>query len=167
MSALPRFGQALRPMTQHDVDSVLEIERAAYEFPWSHGNFIDSLHAGHPAAWLQGDAGQMRGYFVAMHGVEEIHLLNLTVAPKAQGLGHGRQLLQTVVDIGRQHGAHQVWLEVRRHNERAQRFYARFGFAGSGVRKAYYPAARGQREDAIVMRLGIDSTPGRRADALD
>jgi ribosomal-protein-alanine N-acetyltransferase len=147
-------------LTAEDLDDVLSVERAAYEFPWTPGNFIDSLRAGHDALVLRDVTGQLLGYFVAMKGVDEVHLLNLTVAPSVQGHGHGRFLLERVLDVARQNGAQQVWLEVRRQNERAQQIYARFGFKTSGIRKAYYPASLGRREDAIVMNLAVASLPG-------
>lgn len=147
-------------MTPEDVDAVLSVERAAYEFPWTPGNFMDSLRAGHDAAVLHDRTRRLLGYFVAMKGVDEIHLLNLTVAPPAQARGHGRFLLERVLDVARRHDAQQVWLEVRRQNERAQRIYTRFGFTTSGIRKAYYPAPLGRREDAIVMNLNVASFPG-------
>jgi ribosomal-protein-alanine N-acetyltransferase len=48
-----------------------------------------------------------------------------------------------------------VLLEVRPSNTRALEIYERYGFKQIGRRKGYYPAADGQREDAIVMRFGI------------
>lgn len=81
MSATPEFATALRPLTSGDLDDVLSVERAAYEFPWTPGNFMDSLRASHDALVLRDVTGQLLGYFVAMKGVAEIHLLNLTVAP--------------------------------------------------------------------------------------
>jgi [ribosomal protein S18]-alanine N-acetyltransferase len=155
------------PMTPNDVETVLGIEQTAYEFPWSRGNFIDSLSADHPSQLLRDSQGQVLGYFVAMQGVDEIHLLNLTVAPAVQGRGHGRHLLRAVVELARRRDARQLWLEVRRHNERAQRIYTQFGFRVSGVRKAYYPAGEGRREDAVVMSLAIGPLTGGSCNALD
>ena len=45
------------------------------------------------------------------------------------------------------------WLEVRASNARARSLYARRGFNEVGLRRGYYPAAQGQREDAVVMSL--------------
>lgn len=153
------LGLALRRMMPQDIDDVLDVERSAYEFPWTRGNLIDSLNAGHDAEVLFDREQRLLGYFVAMQGVDELHLLNLTVAPAVQARGHGRFLLDRVIEVARAHGAQQVWLEVRRQNERAQRIYARFGFSASGIRKAYYPAALGRREDAIVMKFTVRSIP--------
>jgi [ribosomal protein S18]-alanine N-acetyltransferase len=147
--------RVLLPMTTAHIDAVMTIELAAYPFPWSRGNFIDSLAAGQAAWTLQGEAGRLLGYFVAMTGVEEMHLLNLTVAPEAQSRGHARFMLHELATLCRRQGARKLWLEVRQTNTRARSMYLRLGFAHVGVRKGYYPAALGRREDAVVMSLGL------------
>ena len=55
----------------------------------------------------------------------------------------------------RARGAQWLWLEVRMSNLRAQKVYAAHGFQRVGVRKRYYPAAGGTREDALVMSLRL------------
>ena len=149
-------GPALRPMSSLHVEAVMAVEVAAYAFPWSRGNFIDSLAAGHPA-WLLTDAGDaLLGYFVAMFGVDELHLLNLTVAPAVQGRGHARRLIEALIGLARERRASQLWLEVRESNGRARAMYGRLGFIQVGERKNYYPAGFGRREDAVLMSLQID-----------
>ena len=156
MSAVPRNERWLRPMQIDDLEAVLAIENAAYEFPWSRGNFIDSLAASYWAQWLIGPASQMIGYVIAMHGVHETHLLNLTVAPAHEHRGHARFMLDALVEHAVREHAEQVWLEVRVSNQRGRALYRRYGFRDIGVRKGYYPAAQGRREDAVVMSLPID-----------
>jgi ribosomal-protein-alanine N-acetyltransferase len=141
-------------MTLRDVDAVLAIESRAYAFAWTRGNFVDSLNAGYLAEVLELDGAGVIGYFVAMVGVDELHLLNVTVAPAWQAQGHGRALLGAVQEHGRVLGLTALWLEVRRSNPRACELYRRCGFVEVGLRKAYYPAVDG-REDAIVMRLSL------------
>jgi NAD-dependent DNA ligase len=46
-------------------------------------------------------------------------------------------------------------LEVRESNHRALHLYEQHGFKRVGLRKAYYPALRGERESAIVMSLKL------------
>ena len=69
MSALLQPESQLRPMQYGDLDGVLAVERAAYSFPWTRGNFIDSLAASYLAEMLVDDRGGLVGYFVAMAGV--------------------------------------------------------------------------------------------------
>jgi ribosomal-protein-alanine N-acetyltransferase len=72
-------------------------------------------------------------------------------------------MLQIVADQARGQGAAQLWLEVRGSNLRAQALYHRFGLETVGVRKRYYPAPDGSREDALVMSLTLRAD----GDALD
>jgi ribosomal-protein-alanine N-acetyltransferase len=164
MSALLQGRRRLRALGVADLDAVLVIENRAYEFPWTRGNFVDSLHAGYLARLLFSEHGELLGYFIAMAGVDEMHLLNLTVAPEAQGQGHARWMLDALVSHCRGHSAPMLWLEVRRSNARAQALYLRYGFRDIGVRRGYYPAADGRREDALVMRLA--TTPSEAAERL-
>ena len=157
MNAVPQpRGEPVRAgeMTLADLDAVMAIEQAVYPFPWSRGNFVDSLAAGHVTRVLRGDGDALRGYSVALPGVDEMHLLNLTVAPGSEGRGLGRSLLDALVTRCRDERRAWLWLEVRESNRRAQAIYRRYGFEDVGLRRGYYPAAV-RREDAIVMRLTV------------
>ena len=173
MSALWRTGArgiddapVLAPMTTADVDVVVAVEAGVYAFPWTRGNFIDSLAAGYIAQLLRaGDDGRLLGYFVAMAGAGEMHLLNITVARPAQRQGHGRFMVSQLVARCRLEGAQRLWLEVRLGNAGARAAYAQLGFGEMGVRPGYYPAAHGARESAVVMSLPIDPHAGA-TDAL-
>lgn len=158
-----------RAMVAADLNAVMAIEVAAYPYPWSRGNFIDSLAAGYQAQLRFDAEGALVGYFVALPGFEETHLLNLTVAPAWQGQGHGRALLDRLAAWAHVRGDLALWLEVRQSNAGARALYARHGFVQVGLRKAYYPADRQQREDAVVMRRKVlgDPAVAEWADALD
>ena len=97
----------------------------------------------------------LAGYFVAMQGVEEMHLLNITVAPELQGRGHGGWMLDALRVECVVRRLAQLWLEVRLSNERARRLYEHYGFRSVGLRRGYYPARGRTREDAVVMSLAI------------
>lgn len=151
---------ALRAMEEVQLDAVMAIEVAVYPFPWSRGNFADSLASGHAARVLLAPGGAMLGYFVAMSGVAEMHLLNITVARQAQGCGHARRLLDALFDLCRAQRASTLWLEVRESNAHARAVYSHLGFDEIGVRRRYYPAALGRREDAVVMSLKLEAGTG-------
>ena len=153
--APPRHEPLLRVMTVPLLDAVLAIEVQAYTFPWTRGNFIDSLAAGYLARVLLAEDGELIGYFVAMQGFEEMHLLNLTVAGRHQGQGHARRLLAELYALCASCSATAVWLEVRESNHRARALYSREGFAEAGRRRDYYPAPQGRREDALLMTRGV------------
>ena len=155
MNAAMHPATHLQPMTVASLDALMPIELAAYAFPWTRGNFIDSLAAGYAAEVLTDERGHVLGYFLAMAGVDEMHLLNITVAPAVQGRGFGRYLLDRVVQRAHALRAAVLWLEVRASNTGARALYERYGFVQAGVRRGYYPAAQGSREDAVVMRLSL------------
>ena len=170
-TAQARFQSLSRQqMTLHDIDAVLAAEVRAYSHPWSHGNFVDSLAAGYMAeTWYVDDApdrSTLAGYFIAMPGAGELHLLNVTVAPDFQGRGLGHALLDAVQALGRERGFATLWLEVRESNARARALYQRRGFAEVALRRGYYPAS-GRREDAVVMSLPLSgSTSVEAGDAV-
>ncbi len=142
------------PLTLARLDQVLDIEQQAYSHPWTRGNFTDALASGYEAQLLlAGD--ELLGYFVAMQGVDEVHLLNITVAPRHQHQGWARTMLDALALWARGRQAHWLWLEVRVSNERARQIYEAHGYRRVGERKRYYPAEAGQREDAIVMSLNL------------
>lgn len=159
---------------------VTRVEQSVYPFPWSQGNFSDSLQSGYHMQMLMGgqaaphikggqtgakNAPVLMGYFVAMKGVDETHLLNITVAPAFQKQGWGRLMLDALALWSRGQGAQRLWLEVRPTNVHAKALYLRYGFCEVGLRKGYYPdggsglpglPGSAQREDAVVMSLALD-----------
>ena len=150
----------LEPMTSAWLPAVLRVEQSAYEQPWSALNFSDSLQAGYQAQLLTAGAGpqaELIGYFVAMKGVDEVHLLNITVAPVHQRQGWARVMLEALALWSRGQGAEWLWLEARVGNVRARALYESHGFRQVGTRRHYYPAdaSHPRGEDAIVMSLAL------------
>ena len=164
MSARLAPRRIRRAMHVRDLDDVTAIEISAYGFPWSRGNFVDSLAAGYLAEVLDEDGAGIVGYYIAMVGVDEMHLLNITVAPAWQGQGLGRMMLGALATHAREQGLASLWLEVRQGNQRARALYRQLGYAEVGLRRGYYPAA-GRREDAVVMSLPLQADPADEADA--
>jgi len=155
MSAVLREpAERLAPMRPQDLPEVLAAEQAAYEFPWTHGNFLDSLRAGHSAWTMRDSSGSLIAYAVVMIALDEAHLLNLTVAPACQRFGFGWRMLEAMAENARGYGARTMLLEVRPSNVAGQKMYERYGFVRIGARRGYYPARDG-REDAIVMRVSL------------
>ena len=132
------------------------IEQTAYTHPWTPTNFSDSLAAGYHCQCLVGPPETLIGYFVAMKGVDEVHLLNLTVAPGFQRQGWAPLMLEALGGWSRGRGLQWLWLEVRASNARALAVYERHGFRRVGMRKGYYPAEGQAREDAVVMSLRLN-----------
>lgn len=153
MSAVLKPVIELRAMVESDLPAVLAIENAIYAFPWTPGNFRDSLAAGYSCSAYVRD-GELIGYAVVMLAADEAHLLNLSIAAARQKQGHGSQLLHRVCACARGSGARLVFLEVRPSNLAALRLYHRHGFQRVGLRREYYPG-QGGREDALILSLPL------------
>lgn len=175
MSELHDLGLRLAPMTAADVAEVAALEASVFPFPWSRGNFTDSIKSGYDcwtvrevdanavgemagasAGELAGaSTGELAGYYLLMYALDEAHLLDVAVAARRQRQGLGRRLLAVIAARARSQGMTSILLEVRPSNERALEVYRRHGFVHIGRRKGYYPAGAAGREDAIVMRLDL------------
>ena len=155
MSSAKAMAQAqFQSLTAERLDAVLAVEQRAYAHPWNRSHFLDALQAGYQAQMLVADDALL-GYFVAMEGFEEVHLLNITVAPEYRGQGWSRVMLDALTLWARGCTAQWLWLEVRVGNERAMRVYEAHGYRRVGYRRDYYPSIHGQREDAVVMSLKL------------
>jgi ribosomal-protein-alanine N-acetyltransferase len=133
---------------------VYEIEQAAYAFPWTQGNFADSLAAGY-SAWTVWERQKLIAYSVLMLAAGEAHLLNITVDVAEQGRGVGAWLLGEMFNLARGRGAQRLFLEVRPSNTIGRRLYERAGMEQIGMRKRYYPAGGLLREDALVLAINL------------
>ncbi len=144
----------LRPMQQWDLDAVSELEARISPGPWTRGIFRDCLVAGYDAWVAMENAADLVGFGVLSVGAAEAHILNLGVDPGHRRRGHGRQILQHLLDRARQLGAERAFLEVRVSNQGAQSLYHSLGFHEIGVRLNYYRNPDG-REDALVLSLSL------------
>ncbi len=140
-------------MRERDLDAVAAIEADVYVFPWTVGNFRDSLFSGYEC-WGCWTSGELIGYAVVMTALDEAHLLNFAVASRWQRRGVGADFLQFLIDRARDANRDVFYLEVRPSNVAGVRLYQRFGFRQLGLRRDYYPAVAG-REDALFLGLNI------------
>lgn len=136
-----------------DLPAVAAIEADVYVFPWSLGNFRDSLHSGYQCTgcWT---GGELLGYAVVMRALEEAHLLNLAIASRWQGRGIGSAFLRHLIEHARRQRVEMFYLEVRPSNLAGRRMYEQFGFRQLGMRRDYYPSVTG-REDALFLGLNL------------
>ncbi len=140
----------IRPMHELDVPTVVAIERAGYQFPWSEGIFRDCLRVGYTCRVVD-CGGEIAGYAIMSVGAGEAHILNVCIREEYRCRGLARKLLLYLLDRARAAGMYEAFLEVRPTNTVASRLYLSLGFEQVGVRRGYYQATVG-REDACVLR---------------
>ena len=139
-------------MVEDDLDAVMDIEQAAYAFPWTLGIFRDCLRAGYCCRVLE-LKGCLLGYGIISVGAGEAELLNLCIRKDCRNQGLGFRLLTYLIDIARERDAESMFLEVRPSNSAALTLYRRMGFNEVGERPAYYPD-----EDGLILALALNSS---------
>jgi len=144
---------SFREMQIDDLDAVIQIETVNFPFPWTAGNFKDSINSGHICLVLEIDQ-TLIGYTILMMVLDEAHLLNISVSSAWKGKGWGRYLLNHTMQISREQGGLNMFLEVRPSNVSAITLYESIGFNEMGVRPGYYPAHNG-RENAVLMGVAL------------
>jgi [ribosomal protein S18]-alanine N-acetyltransferase len=107
--------------------------------------------------WVARDTpgGVPVGFVLSWRAADEMHLLDVAVAPEARRRGVGRKLVEHVLAHARATGMRMVLLEVRVSNDIAVALYRSAGFVESGVRPGYYSD---NDEDALLMRLELSSS---------
>lgn len=96
-------------------------------------------------------AGQ-RAFALTRSLAGEAELLTLAVAPDAQRQGQATALLRHWLQS---ETAETAFLEVAADNLPARALYARFGFAETARRPAYYARPGAQAVDAVLMRAEL------------
>ena len=139
----------LREMCLADMDEVMCIEQSVHAHPWTRGNFADSLSSDSICKVYE-DGENLLGYVVLLPAVDEIQLLNISIAREHQRKGLGRKLLGLTMKLAHDMHMGRMLLEVRPSNVAALALYRDAGFREIGLRRSYYLADNGH-EDAIVM----------------
>lgn len=139
----------IRNMIHFDLEPVYEIEKESYEFPWTLGILSDCLRVGYHCFVYEVD-GEIRGYAILSHVLDEAHLLNICIAPEFQHKGYGIAFLNWLMQYARDNNLKTMYLEVRISNTAAINLYQKMGFNETGIRRNYYPAKDG-KEDAQLF----------------
>lgn|GEM_PF-322233 len=168
----------ISPMLPCHVPAVARMEGESHPNPWSREAFLEELtlpqsrtfvalektpapkrvHRGSPPFCpLSTSPGlffeQIVGYLCFWCVVDELQILNVTVAASHRRKGIGRRLLHHALNYGVQKGARMAVLEVRKTNRAAQGLYEEAGFRTVGERPGYYSSGQ---EPALLMHRDLD-----------
>ncbi|MCS6997417.1 MAG: ribosomal protein S18-alanine N-acetyltransferase [Casimicrobiaceae bacterium] len=165
MKALDRCLATLDCATEADLPALAAIEAMSNSHPWQQSDFAAALRAGHLCLCARCDQGEPIGFAVGRLLVEDAELLLLAVRPDQRRRGIGRALLRRLEERLAAQGARRMFLEVRRGNWPAQRFYAALGYAPVGRRPRYYPSGASwhEREDALIYSRALEPRDGSSA----
>jgi ribosomal-protein-alanine N-acetyltransferase len=148
------FPFEISPLSEGDLDTIIEIERQSFTNPWSRESFLSELH--HQDSYNYGvisnhhtENRHIIAYICYRVTVGEMHLMKIAVAPYWRERGIGCWLLRNNLAVCQNKGIDDFFLEVRPSNVSAISLYQKLGFKIIGRRPRYYSDTR---EDALVMR---------------
>ncbi|MBP9721694.1 MAG: ribosomal protein S18-alanine N-acetyltransferase [Gammaproteobacteria bacterium] len=148
-----KLGEVIiRPVGLQDIPMVYKVETKSYTHPWSEKLLFDCVIVGYNC-WLVEFQTQVIGHAVFRLALGEAHLFNIAVDPAFQNQGVGKVFLSFLLDQMRFKKAQKVIMEVRVTNTVARDLYKNFGFKELSIRKGYYPAENGGKEDGINLEL--------------
>lgn len=153
VAVISRPLPVVRPMRNEDLRSVMAVERAAYNYPWTEGILKDCMRVGYYCVVCEVN-GLVVAHGIMSFGVRECHILNVCVHPEFQRKGIATMLIHYLLETAKWKSADIAFLEVRVSNEGACSLYKQMGFTEIGVRKNYYPA-KNKREDALILSLEL------------
>ena len=126
--------------------------------------------AGHGQIWPEGEIAAMvakplihavtlaqDGFALVQIIPPEAELLTIAISPAAQGKGHGRALLASVMAQARIAGATRLFLEVAADNHAALALYRSTQFIQTGQRRGYYQRPGGVGVDAITFGCDLSA----------
>ncbi len=149
-------GLDIGPLTERDLDEVMQIERASFAAPWSVGMFRQDLNfpLARCLAARCAEAGKRRlaGYIICWFVADEVHITNIAVRRDQRRRGVAARLVGEVLALARGCGMRTCTLEVRMSNEAAKGLYRKLGFEPRGIRPRYYSD---NGEDALIMGLDL------------
>jgi [ribosomal protein S18]-alanine N-acetyltransferase len=139
----------IRWMIRRDMPSVLEIEAASFEFPWTEEEFIRCLRQRDCIGMVAECAEQVVGFMIYELHRARIHVLSFAVHPDYRLQAIGSAMIEKLVSKLAHQRRTRIVLEVRETNLGAQLFFRSLGFKATGVLRNFYEDST---EDAFMMQ---------------
>src|SRR5262245_13504685 len=139
----------IRWMIRRDMPEVLEIEKQAFEFPWSEEDFIRCLRQRNCIGMVAELEERVVGFMIYELHKTRLHVLNFAVSREMRRRCIGNSMIQKLVSKLSHQRRNRILLEVRETNLPAQLFFRNAGFRAVSVLKDFYEDTT---EDAYLMQ---------------
>lgn len=140
----------IRWMIRRDLPSVMGIESASFEFPWTEDEFVRCLRQRDCIGMVAEYAEQVVGFMIYEMQRTRIHVLSFAVHPDYRRQSVGSAMVQKLVSKLAYQRRNRIILEVRETNLAAQLFFKSLGFRATGVLRNFYEDST---EDAFLMQF--------------
>jgi ribosomal-protein-alanine N-acetyltransferase len=150
----------VRHARSEDVPRMMEIAvHAATAALWSERAYTEFFAvesgrtSGQPLMLVVQEDDNVAGFLAARRVADnEWEIENLAIRGSARRRGLGSRLLGEFLNLVRDQGGSEIYLEVRESNRAARKLYEKWAFVESGVRRSYY---HDPPEDALVLRFSF------------
>lgn len=148
----------IRPMTENDLPSVMEIENKCFANPWQEKDFLYEINE-NPVSniWvieLTSSDGKLKsicGFCDYWNTFDSATISQIAVHPDIQHHQLGTAMMDEIITDCMAKKVRTLTLEVRKSNEHAISFYKKNGFVISHTKPGYYADG----EDALYMILEV------------
>ena len=127
---------------------IINIEKEAFENPWSHQSFLNEINNMIGSNWVYMRNTKVIGYMFGWKLDDDFHVNNIAVHLSERRKGVGKKMIDNVIFNLK---IKNIFLEVSNSNKEAIRLYRKLGFREDGLRKKYYHDG----SDAIFYQMEI------------
>ena len=142
----------LRWAIRRDHSAILDIERDAFEFPWTHEELVQALRQRNCIGMVVEVNHEILGFMVYELYKARLRIVNIAVRKDARRAGIGTAMVGRLIDKLSQTKRTEIELEVRETNLNAQLFFQSHGFRCVSVQHDYYDHTN---EDAYLFRYSV------------
>jgi len=161
-------------MSESDIEEVKQIEKDCQVGWWSLQDYKDEIGRKDGLAFVVKKESQVIGFILArlitqrdtiiqsaletnsgsktMILETEIEIFNIAVKPNFQNQGIGQKLINQIISYTVNLQSRVIWLEVRKSNAKAIKFYKKNKFIKTFERKKFYS---NPVEDGIIMKKSL------------
>lgn len=140
-------------MEEKHVEALYDLEQRCFAIPWTKEALYMETRQNASCYAVALVEGQVVGYGGFRQVLDEGNINNIAVLPEFRERQIGKKIVSRLLEIGKQNGVKDFFLEVRVSNVAAQKLYCGAGFVEVGRRKGYY---RDNGEDALLMKKSIE-----------
>jgi len=133
LPTLPPSNLVIRAAEIADIDTITQVDQAAFEAPWQLS--LSEVRQAHRIAAISTVAlldDKIAGYQISTAHRNSAHLARLAVNPNMQSGGIGAALLRDVLERFIRRDIKTMTVNTQSSNLRSQRLYNRFGFHPNG-----------------------------------
>lgn len=140
-----------RTVAASESDILTRIHAEAFANYWNPSDFNDFFAVGGTHALLAEIDHEPAGLVVVRVSGTQADIITIAIRPPFRRQGIARALMEQAIEIAKELGATDMFLDVEDGNTPALGLYESLGFSHLSRRKLYYRQKNGSYTDALVM----------------